>query len=152
MLQRVRVCPAQSRPESDEREEDPISRPGTGQTDSRVASIPGRRAVRPSVGDEYTDTGEQNEDGAKNTVPREALRAGAHSYSANCSVDPRAPVIQASVAATTSENFGLRFFYFALACLLSSIWRAVDPLVQVELTDEYERSPMATANTLTLLR
>ena len=38
------------------------------------------------------------------------------------------------MAATTSKNFELRFFYFASACLLYSIWRAVDPLVQIELT------------------
>ncbi|KZX48286.1 hypothetical protein AV929_20530 [Haloarcula sp. K1] len=50
-------------------------------------------------------------------------------------------------------NLGLRFFYFAFACLLYSIWRAVDLLVQVELTGEYEHSPMVTAdNTLTLLK
>ena len=48
---------------------------------------------------------------------------------------------------------GLRFFYFAFACLFYSIWRAVDLLVQVELTDEYEHSPIVTAdNTLTLLK
>ena len=61
--------------------------------------------------------------------------------------------IKRFMAATTSKNFGLRFFYFAFACLLYSIWRAVDLLVQVELTDEYEHSPMVTAdNTLTLLK
>ena len=61
--------------------------------------------------------------------------------------------IKRFMAATTSTNFGLRFFYFAFACLLYSIWRAVDLLVQVELTGEYERSPMVTAdNTLTLLK
>ncbi len=55
--------------------------------------------------------------------------------------------------ATTSKNFVLRFFYFAFACLLYSMWRGVDLLVQVELTGEYERSPMVTAdNTLTLLK
>jgi IS4 transposase len=48
---------------------------------------------------------------------------------------------------------GLRFFYFAFACLLYSIWRAVDLLVQAELTGEYEHSPVITANnTLTLLK
>jgi len=37
--------------------------------------------------------------------------------------------------------------------LLYSIWRAVDLLVQVELTGEYEHSPIVTAdNTLTLLK
>jgi len=58
------------------------------------------------------------------------------------------------MAATTSKDFGLRFFYFAFACLLYSIWRAVDLLVQVELTGEYEHSPIVTAfdNTLTLLK
>ena len=57
------------------------------------------------------------------------------------------------MATTTSKNFVLRFFYFAFACLLYSIWRAVDLLVQIELTDEYENSPMVTAdNTLTLVK
>ena len=46
----------------------------------------------------------------------------------------------------------MRYFYFAFACLLYSIWRAVDLLVQVELTGEYEHSPIVAAdNTLTLL-
>jgi len=61
--------------------------------------------------------------------------------------------IKRFMAATTSKNFGLRFFYFAFACLLYSIWRAVDLLVQVELTGEYDHSPLITAdNTLTLLK
>ena len=61
--------------------------------------------------------------------------------------------IKRFMAATTSKSFGLRFFYFAFACLLYSIWRAVDLLVQVELTGEYEHSPVITAdNTLTLLK
>ena len=61
--------------------------------------------------------------------------------------------IKRFMAATTSKDFGLRFFYFAFACLLYSIWRAVDLLVQVELTGEYEHSPVITAdNTLTLLK
>jgi len=61
--------------------------------------------------------------------------------------------IKRFMAATTSKDFGLRFFYFAFACLLYSIWRAVDLLVQVELTSEYEHSPIVTAdNTLTLLK
>jgi len=61
--------------------------------------------------------------------------------------------IKRFMAATTSKNFELRFFYFAFACLLYSIWRAVDLLVQVALTNEYEHSPIVTAeNTLTLLK
>ena len=61
--------------------------------------------------------------------------------------------IKRFMAATTSKNFVLRFFYFAFACLLYSIWRVVDLLVQVNLTDEYRRSPVVTANTiLTLLK
>ena len=61
--------------------------------------------------------------------------------------------IKRFMTATTSKNFGLRFFYFAFACLLYSIWRAVDLLVQVELTGEYEHSSIVTAdNTLTLLK
>jgi len=50
------------------------------------------------------------------------------------------------MAATMSKDFKLRFFYFAFACLLYSIWRAVDLLVQVELTGEYEHSPIVTAD------
>jgi hypothetical protein len=43
--------------------------------------------------------------------------------------------------------------YFAFACLLCSIWRAADLLMQVELTGEYDHSPIVTAdNTLTLLK
>lgn len=61
--------------------------------------------------------------------------------------------IKRFMAATTSKDFGLRFFYFAFAYLLYSIWRAVDLLVQVELTGEYELAPIVTAdNTLTLLK
>jgi len=61
--------------------------------------------------------------------------------------------IKRFMAATTSKDFGLRFFYFVFACLLYSLWRAVDALVQVELTGEYEHSPIVTAdNTLTLLK
>ena len=61
--------------------------------------------------------------------------------------------IKRFMAATTSKDFGLRFFYFVFACLLYSIWRAVDLLVQVELTGEYEHSPIVTAdNTLTLVK
>jgi len=59
--------------------------------------------------------------------------------------------IKRFMAATTSTDFGLRYFTFA--CLLYSFWRAVDLLVQVELTGEYEHAPMVTAdNTLTLLK
>jgi IS4 transposase len=61
--------------------------------------------------------------------------------------------IKRFMAATTSKNFVLRFFYFAFACLLYSIWRVIDFLLQLALTGEYERSPMITAqNTLTLLK
>ena len=57
------------------------------------------------------------------------------------------------MGATTSKNFVLRFFYFVFACLLYSIWRAIDLLVQIEVTGEYEQSPIVTANTvLTLLK
>lgn len=61
--------------------------------------------------------------------------------------------IKRLMATTTSKNFVLRFFYFAFACLLYSIWRAVDLLVQTDPTGEYERTPMVTAdNALTLLK
>jgi len=61
--------------------------------------------------------------------------------------------IKRFIGATTSKHFGLRFFYFAFACLLYSIWRAVDLLVQVQLTGKYDHSPIVTAdNMLTLLK
>ena len=51
------------------------------------------------------------------------------------------------------EGFWAPVLLFRIPCLLYSIWRAVDLLVQVELTGEYEHSPMVTAdNTLTLLK
>jgi IS4 transposase len=50
------------------------------------------------------------------------------------------------MADTTSKHFGLRFFYFAFACLLYSLWRLVDLLVQLHFADEYERDPLVTAN------
>jgi len=57
------------------------------------------------------------------------------------------------MATTMSKNFGLRFFYFAFACLVYSICRAVDLLGRVELIGEYEHTPVITAdNTLTLLK
>jgi IS4 transposase len=60
---------------------------------------------------------------------------------------------RALITATKPKDFGLRFFYFAFACLLYSIWRAVDLLVQVELTGDYQHSPMVTEdNTLTLVK
>lgn len=59
--------------------------------------------------------------------------------------------IKRFTAATTSKDFGLRFFYFAFACLLYSIWRAIDLLVQVELTGEYEHSPIVTADNILIL-
>jgi len=54
------------------------------------------------------------------------------------------------MGATTSKDIGLRFDF---ACASIAIWRAVDLLVQVQLTDEYEHSPIVTTdNTLTLLK
>jgi hypothetical protein len=55
------------------------------------------------------------------------------------------------MAVATSKNFVLRFFHFAFACLLYSIWRAVDLLVQIEATGKYDRSPVVTANTVVTL-
>lgn len=74
-------------------------------------------------------------------------------YSYRWGIESGYKSIKRFMAAMTSKDFGLCFFYFAFACLLCSIWRAVDLLVQVELTGEYERSPIVTAdNTLTLLK
>ena len=50
------------------------------------------------------------------------------------------------MTATTSKSLVLRFFYFAFACLLYSIWRLVDLLVQIDLFEEYDRAPLVTAN------
>jgi len=61
--------------------------------------------------------------------------------------------IKQFMAATTSKYFVLRFFYFAFACLLYSIWRAIDMLVQCDQGGRYDREPVLTAQyTLTLLR
>jgi IS4 transposase len=74
-------------------------------------------------------------------------------YSGRWDIESGYKSIKRFMAATPSKDFVLRFFYFAFACLLYSIWRTVDLLVQVELTGEYERAPLVTAdNTLTLLK
>ncbi|ELY63021.1 transposase [Natronococcus jeotgali] len=81
-------------------------------------------------------------------------RPGAvHFYNSRWEIESGYKSIKRFMAATTSKSFVLRFFYFAFACLLYSIWRAVDLLVQIELTGEYEQTPLVTAeNTLTLLK
>lgn len=82
-------------------------------------------------------------------APARAVRE----YSYRWEIESGYKSIKRFMAATTSKDFVLRFFYFAFACLLYSIWRAVDLLIQVDLTDEYEHSPIVTAqNTLTLLQ
>lgn len=74
-------------------------------------------------------------------------------YSYRWEIESGYKSIKRFMAATTSKDFVLRFFYFVFACLLYSIWRAVDLFVQVALTDEHGRSPIVTAqNTLTLLQ
>ena len=74
-------------------------------------------------------------------------------YSSRWEIESGYKSIKRFMAETTSKNFVLRFFYFAFTCLLYSTWRAVDLLVQIELTGRYERSPVVTANTvLTLLK
>jgi IS4 transposase len=82
-----------------------------------------------------------------------ATAGAVREYSYRWEIESGYKSIKRFMAATTSKDFVLRFFYFAFACLLYSIWRAVDLLVQVALTDEYEHSPIVTAqNTLTLLQ
>lgn len=74
-------------------------------------------------------------------------------YSYRWEIESGYKSIKRFMAATTSKDLVLRFFYFAFACLLYSIWRAVDLLVQVALTEEYKHSLIVTAqNTLTLLQ
>ena len=74
-------------------------------------------------------------------------------YSSRWEIESGYKSIKRFMAATTSKSFVLRFFYFAFACLLYSVWRAVDLLVQVELTGGYKWSPVVTVNTvLTLLK
>jgi IS4 transposase len=48
------------------------------------------------------------------------------------------------MAKTTSKDFVLRFFYFAFACLLYSLWRLIDHLVQVCFTDSFTDDPWVT--------
>lgn len=48
------------------------------------------------------------------------------------------------MAKTTSTDFVLRFFYFAFACLLYSLWRLIDHLVQVCFTDSFTDDPWVT--------
>ena len=55
-------------------------------------------------------------------------------YSYRWEIESGYKSIKRFMATTTSKNFVLRFFYFAFACLLYSIWRAVDLLIQVALT------------------
>ena len=50
------------------------------------------------------------------------------------------------MAVTSSKGFVLRLFYFAFTCLLYSIWRLVDLLVQIDLFEKYDRSLLVTAN------
>jgi IS4 transposase len=52
-------------------------------------------------------------------------------YSYRWEIESGYKSIKRFMAATTSKDFVLRFFYSAFACLLYSIWRAVDLLVQV---------------------
>jgi len=74
-------------------------------------------------------------------------------YRYSWEIEPGDRSIKRFVAATTAKDSGRRFFDVVFACLLYSIWRAVDLLVQVELTGEYEHSPIVTVdNTLTLLK
>ncbi|ELZ00746.1 transposase (TCE33) [Natrialba aegyptia DSM 13077] len=76
-----------------------------------------------------------------------------HHYNSRWRIESGYKSIKRFMASTTSKDFVLRFFYFAFACLLYSIWRAVDLLVQVNLTGEYNHSLIVTAeNTLTLLK
>lgn len=52
--------------------------------------------------------------------------------------------IKRFMAKTTSKDFVLRFFYFAFGCLLYSLWRLIDHLVQVDFTDTYGDDPWVT--------
>ncbi|WP_309242245.1 transposase [Halocatena marina] len=52
--------------------------------------------------------------------------------------------IKRFMAKTTSTDFVLRFFYFAFACLLYSLWRLIDHLVQVCFTDSFTDEPWVT--------
>ena len=102
-----------------------------------------------------TDDSIKNEDARKESPLSIKIFGSGHltEYGYRWEIESGYRSIKRFMAATTSKDFRLRFFYFAFACLLYSIWRAVDLLVQVELTGEYEHSPIVTAdNTLTLLK
>jgi IS4 transposase len=45
--------------------------------------------------------------------------------------------VERFMAKTTSTDFVLRFFHFAFACLLYSLWRLIDHLVQVCFTETF---------------
>ena len=47
-------------------------------------------------------------------------------YSYRWEIESGYKSIKRFMAATTSKDFGLHFLYVAFACLLYSIWRAVD--------------------------
>jgi IS4 transposase len=96
---------------------------------------------------------ERTDDGQYAVFMTNAPAGAVREYSYRWEIESGYKSIKRFMAATTSKDFVLRFFYFAFACLLYSIWRAVDLLVQVALTDGYEHSPVVTAqNTLTLLQ
>mgnify|MGYP006290843055 CR=1 FL=1 len=90
---------------------------------------------------------------SRRAVFRSTARTSIHEYSYRRVIERGYESIKRSMAATTSKDFGLRSVRFRVRVLLFSSWRAVDLLGQVELTGEYERSPLVTAeNTLALLK
>jgi IS4 transposase len=74
-------------------------------------------------------------------------------YSDRADIESGYKSVKRFMADTTSKHLGLRFVYFAFACLLCSLWRLIDLLVQLRLTGEYDRSPLVTANdVMTLMK
>ena len=102
---------------------------------------------------ERKENSERTDHGQYAVFMTNAPAGAVREYSYRWEIESGYKSIKRFMAATTSKDSVLRFFYFTFACLLYSIWRAVDLLVQVALTDEYEHSPVVTAQkTLSLLQ
>jgi len=53
--------------------------------------------------------------------------------------------IKRFMTATTSKDFGLRFFYFVFAVLLYNIWRLTHCLLKAGVDSEIDHAPVLTA-------
>lgn len=75
---------------------------------------------------------------------RGSVRAHIGLYNDRQEIEAGYKQVKRFMAKTTSTDFVLRFFYFAFACLLYSLWRLIDHLVQVCFTDTFTDDPWVT--------